>query len=116
MDSPQIEVNHSPGRPSMSLNLNTIMIAVVMAVGGLVLNGTIEAGKKLSAIEAAQVTRVEVEEKNREIDVKIEGMRAESVSRTRDGDLRLESVRAEIAALRVEIARLDVSKQPKVTP
>lgn len=112
---PSIPLEIEPSKSSR-MNLNTILMAVMLAVGGLVLNGTIESGKKLSAIEASQVTRVEMESKNREIDAKIEGMRSESISRTRDSDLRLESVRAEFASIRVDLARLQVEKQQKPQP
>ena len=70
-------------------NFNTILLFVLLGVLGFIGFTSVEVGKDVAAIKASQVSRSEIDTKFRDMDVK------------------LESVRADYAALKVQLAALE---------
>jgi hypothetical protein len=71
-------------------NFNTILLFVLLGVLGFVGYTSVEVSKDVAAIKASQVSRSEIDTKIRDMEVK------------------LESVRADYATLKVQLASIEV--------
>lgn len=83
--------------------LNSILLAFVVLVMGIMANATIENGKRLAALTAGQVTRDELKmqyaELNKELGVKYLELRQ-----------RQDALSAELVLMRIDIVRLQNTK------
>lgn len=61
-------------------NFNTILLFVLLGVLGFVGFTSVEVSKDVAAIKASQVSRSEIDTKMRDMDVKLEALRADYAS------------------------------------
>lgn len=86
--------NQDPQEPTRA-NFNTILLFVLLGVLGFIGFTSVEVSKDVAAIKASQISRSEIDTKMRDMEIKLEG------------------VRADYAALKVQLASIEADVRKK---